>query len=174
MFDNIGEKIRGLGKFVCYSGITVSWILCIAIIAMDDEAFLIGIFIAIIGSVLAWLSSLTLVGFGEIIVRLTSIDEGLKNAGVTKHEDKRRCGLPVILDGDDSDGDNTETEEDFIPNYSCLGISVRENSVDTGTCQECYSKEVKRTLCHIKCEMGTKERKICDFCIEGFREHTQY
>jgi hypothetical protein len=81
MFDNIGEKISDVGKFICYSGITISCIIGLCI-CMIDDAFFAGVIICGVGSIVSWLSSLTIVGFGELITRTISIDEGLKATGI--------------------------------------------------------------------------------------------
>ncbi len=81
MFDNIGGKIKGLATFFCVSGIIASIIGGISIIALDQEtsryssgpsggAITIGVMIIIFGSLISWISSFVLYGFGEIIDQL--------------------------------------------------------------------------------------------------------
>ena len=65
MFDDIGGKIQGLAKVICWIGIIICIIIGIVLIS-DDEAG-IGFAVIIVGSLLSWVSSFTLYGFGELV-----------------------------------------------------------------------------------------------------------
>lgn len=67
MFNNIGKKIMGLAKAVCWLGIICSCISGIAFMAIDEELILVGIPVAIVGSFFSWLGSLSVYGFGKLI-----------------------------------------------------------------------------------------------------------
>ncbi len=78
MFDNIGGKIKGLAKVLCLVGIAVSAIGAIASWCANSyyqPTIVPGFIVLIVGSVGSWLSSLFTYGFGELIGRVTSIDE---------------------------------------------------------------------------------------------------
>lgn len=78
MFDNIGGKIKGLAKVLCLVGIAVSAIGAIALWCANSyyqPTIVPGFIVLIVGSVGSWLSSLFTYGFGELIGRVTSIDE---------------------------------------------------------------------------------------------------
>ena len=78
MFDNIGGKIKGLAKVLCLVGIAVSVIGAIALWCANSyyqSTIVPGFIVLIVGSVGSWLSSLFTYGFGELIDRVTSIDE---------------------------------------------------------------------------------------------------
>ena len=78
MFDNIGGKIKGLAKVLCLVGIAVSAIGAIALWCANSyyqSTIVPGFIVLIVGSVGSWLSSLFTYGFGELIDRVTSIDE---------------------------------------------------------------------------------------------------
>ena len=78
MFDNIGGKIKGLAKVLCLVGIAVSAIGAIALWRANSyyqSTIVPGFIVLIVGSVGSWLSSLFTYGFGELIDRVTSIDE---------------------------------------------------------------------------------------------------
>lgn len=66
MFDNIGGKIKGLAKVLCWLGIIAS-IIVGAIMCTDEDAALFGILYILIGSLLSWIGSFLLYGFGELI-----------------------------------------------------------------------------------------------------------
>ena len=67
MFENIGKKIKGVAEVVTWLGIGLSFILGFSVMLSDDGAFFLGLLIIIGGSLAAWLSSLTLYGFGQLI-----------------------------------------------------------------------------------------------------------
>lgn len=74
MFENIGSKIKGLASFMCWIGIGVSVMGGIILLAYSGEAWyneeiciLLGFATMIGGSLLSWLSSFVLYGFGELI-----------------------------------------------------------------------------------------------------------
>ena len=77
MFNNIGGKIKGLAKFLCWAGIIICVILGFMFIAGSNagyyyyysrEAMIVfGVLIMVGGSIISWLSSLFLYGFGELV-----------------------------------------------------------------------------------------------------------
>lgn len=105
MFNNIGGKIKTLAKVLCVIGIVLSIIwglitMSASAIALsrgnDSEfvvvisAFLIGIFVAVIGGLLSWIGSFCLYGFGELIDKATEIAENTANSScVANNIDKR-------------------------------------------------------------------------------------
>lgn len=66
MFENIGEKIKGLAKVVTIIGIIAS---CIGglVIMFEGESFILGLITAALGSLGSWVGSFLLYGFGELI-----------------------------------------------------------------------------------------------------------
>ena len=78
MFNNIGEKIKGLavGMFVIQAVAAFFWA---AHIIVEQEMFLLAFLVFIGGLALAWISVCFIYGFGELIDRTTSIDEKLSN-----------------------------------------------------------------------------------------------
>ena len=77
MFDRIGSKIKGLASVITWIGIIVSCISGFALISGGDEQILIGIIVMIVGSLVAWISSFLLYGFGELIEKTCIIEERL-------------------------------------------------------------------------------------------------
>lgn len=87
MFDNIGEKIKTTAKVFCVIGIILSCILGsmvwynnvnIAAPYEEDTAMVLGLFrfilIAGLGSLLSWVGSFALYGFGELIISNKNIE----------------------------------------------------------------------------------------------------
>ena len=105
MFNNIGGKIKGLAKFVCWVGIIMCIISGIVIISQGNQLkhisysdsvngssmIVTGVLLIIAGSIGSWLGSLVLYGFGELIERAVSIDNKLgKNASRSNKSDKQQ------------------------------------------------------------------------------------
>ena len=105
MFDNIGRKIKGLAKLICYAGIIVSLYFGCSMIA--DKRTEYGIIVIVIGAILAWVGSFTLYGFGElvensaIIAGKTTIDEE-KHTSQPRADGKWMCRRCYKLNPEDS------------------------------------------------------------------------
>ena len=71
MFYNVGRKIKSLAKTFTWIGIifSVSLGIVISVTAPLNAvlAFLLGVLIALAGSVLSWMTFLCLYGFGQLI-----------------------------------------------------------------------------------------------------------
>ena len=91
MFDNIGGKIKGLAKFLCWLGIIISLIMAILIWtggakvssafnssyygyssrsaanAASGTAVITGLVVLVVGSLASWLGSFFMYGFGQLI-----------------------------------------------------------------------------------------------------------
>lgn len=67
MFDNIGEKIKTMAQVVCWVGIIASCICGIYLMIQDEDAYIMGLFILILGSLFSWICSFLTYGFGQLI-----------------------------------------------------------------------------------------------------------
>lgn len=68
MFNNIGGKIKGLASFICWLGIIGSVLGGIVLMMMGDElGIILGIVVALVGSLISWIGSFLLYGFGQLI-----------------------------------------------------------------------------------------------------------
>lgn len=66
MYNNIGSKIKGLAAaFIIKAIAAVLSGLSIIIITTEEDLF--GLLIAILGSIVAWVSSWFIYGFGEVV-----------------------------------------------------------------------------------------------------------
>lgn len=76
MFENIGRKIKGLTKIICWVGIIASVVAAIAMMSMGDDILLvIGIIMLVVGPIMSWVSSFIMYGFGELVDRTTSVEQ---------------------------------------------------------------------------------------------------
>ena len=81
MFTNVGGKIKGLAKFICYLGIIASVISGAVLIYRSTQIYygreqllISGIVTIALGSLVAWLSSLGLYGFGQLVESTESME----------------------------------------------------------------------------------------------------
>ncbi|MBQ6060308.1 MAG: hypothetical protein IJL36_02580 [Clostridia bacterium] len=89
MWSNIGHKIKTLAKVICWIGIVLSVIAGIAVIAGGNtvrsygytyntgSTTLTGILVIVLGALGSWLGSFMMYGFGELVERVTNIDDKL-------------------------------------------------------------------------------------------------
>lgn len=82
MFNNIGKKIKGFAVFVAIVGMIIPILgglgFIIAGAASNNIALpLLGILIAVVGSIMSWMSTWLLYGYGEIVDKTSSIDKKL-------------------------------------------------------------------------------------------------
>ena len=85
MFDNIGGKIKGLANTLCWIGIIASIIGGIGMFVAaantswqyQSTYITMGVVIITVGSLVSWVGSFMLYGFGELIDRANSIDHKL-------------------------------------------------------------------------------------------------
>ena len=85
MFNNIGEKIKTLATIITILGIIASVISGIAFIVYSIvEAYdvsrlvagiILGVLTMVVGSLISWISSFLLYGFGELIENSTILKE---------------------------------------------------------------------------------------------------
>ena len=67
MFSNIGSKIKVLAVVITCIGIVASIIIGIVLMTTDEELIVPGILVMIAGSLLSWLSSFFMYGFGQLV-----------------------------------------------------------------------------------------------------------
>ena len=67
MFNNIGRKIKAVAATITWIGIGISVLVGFTTMLSSSRMVLTGILIILIGSLVSWLSSLTLYGFGQLI-----------------------------------------------------------------------------------------------------------
>ena len=85
MFDNISGKIKKLAEVICWIGIILSSIIGIIMFSYaakfhSDDYILSGFLYIIFGSLLSWIASFFMYGFGELIEKTTEIANNTGNA----------------------------------------------------------------------------------------------
>lgn len=107
MYDNIGNKIKILAKVFFVIGAVASVIGAIYLF-IEEAHILLCLAIAIAGSLLSWISTWLLYGFGEIIDKLCDIEENTHNNCFQKAE---KQSAPKII---------CENCEKLISKYPCV------------------------------------------------------
>ena len=84
MFSNIGSKIKALAAVISFLGIAAS-VIYGGVVAYKEQT-LYGVLIIIVGSLVSWLSCLTLYGLGQLIDNSDKIVEKLEEMSKNKDE----------------------------------------------------------------------------------------
>ena len=98
MFDNIGGKIKGLARFVCWMGILASVIYAFILWGATSRyqaSPLPGFIVLVAGCLISWIGSFFTYGFGELIERATSIDNTLKSRAYSAPAPVQEEPVPV-------------------------------------------------------------------------------
>ncbi len=163
MFDNIGQKIKTLAIVICVIEMVAIIISGIALVVVEFESICAVVIAVPIACVLAYAGSFLLVGFGELIIKVSSIERKLTNAEI-----KEKAKIIPTKQQDETVNNLTQPDKDI--DYKCEYIKITEYK-DFGKCSECFQKDKELTFCKIKCDLGTKERYLCDSCVKGFLEN---
>lgn len=88
MFKNIGGKIKGLAKVICIVGIAISVVAGIGMIGSGYNNAMVGMGlpVMIVGSLVSWIGSFFVYGFGELIENTTVIAELAAKADAEKNK----------------------------------------------------------------------------------------
>ena len=133
MYKNIGHKIKNLAQviFVLEALATVIWGLSIA--SSDNGRAPFGLFIAIAGPLVSFISSWFVYGFGEIIETLQKIRENtMPRTGQKKKKGRTDEDTLEELPQDSSDTDT----ENQIPQVTCPHCGTRHD-FDYPKCPKC-------------------------------------
>ncbi|MBR0466727.1 MAG: hypothetical protein IJJ40_04455 [Clostridia bacterium] len=143
MFTNIGNKIKVLAEVFCWIGISASLIVGFVLIGTNDALIGIGLGVMVIGSLLSWISSFALYGFGELIDQMQEINSKLS-------------GEPNNYSGTNSKRINPT-----------VGKEEKHYKSEKGTCELCEKQDVDVIKCKIVDSLGTRYRKICPDCMKS-------
>lgn len=156
MFDNIGEKIKGLATFLfgieCIACIIAGFVM----MGVDDdwEYFAIGLAIAFGGSLIAWASSFFMYGFGELICRVCSIEEKLNPQKVSKPIEKEQEEEKTTWESVKKDLAE-EKKRELLP-----------TSQQKSTCAVCGRENEHLKFCNLKTIWGTVAAGyVCEDCL---------
>lgn len=135
MYENIGNKIKGLAKFLFIIAAIVFLIIGFVLLSLNGELLAISLILIFFGPLIAWISSWILYGFGQLIENTSIIAQqyNTKNNTLQKtvteeseYAEKQPC--------DNSDNvtehvqDDKEyfvfTEEDFI-DFNCPNCETK-------------------------------------------------
>lgn len=67
MYENIGEKIKGLAKAICIVEAIAAVVTGLALMVMDEDLAWMGFLVILCGPIIAWVSSFLLYGFGQLV-----------------------------------------------------------------------------------------------------------
>ena len=128
MFKNMGGKIKGLTKFICWVGIIISILAGVGIafagIEAGDttEAVISGIAVAVGGFLLSWISSFVAYGFGELVENST-----IQAALMLREEAERRNApsVPSVPAAPSAPAQGSNNDDENINDLSTLSDSIK-------------------------------------------------
>ena len=139
MYDNIGTKIKDVAIAFCIIGIIASIVSGIILVVAGDGLEIVGFLVIGIGSFLSWLSSFPLYGFGEMIDKLSAIEENTRGG---KSKAKNNTNAPAKASNSNSKKNNSAFKEKAV---------FEDEYVDV-VCPECgetlsFNKSEKNCQC---------------------------
>lgn len=112
MYDNIGEKIKGLARTICIIGIVLSVFAGIALIASgSNQGVAQGLLTMILGALCSWVGSLALYGFGELIVKINAIEKDMKTLNYMINKKDCKNSANSADNGYSQKSDENDTEK---------------------------------------------------------------
>lgn len=148
MFENIGAKIKTLAIVITTISIIVSIIWGISVIRYS---FLSGLLVIILGSLLSWVGSFILYGFGQLVENSDVIAKHYKNL---KAKEKTSASKKPEL----------EINPQF--SYSCKYLT-KTGSILKGSCDVCGRID-DLEYCSVSTINGSKGYSICQNCKDKF------
>ena len=136
MFNNIGEKIKGLAIFFTIIGVIGSFVGAIYMWRYDS-GFFVGFIILVSGILVSWIGSFLLYGFGELISKTSDIEEGIRRIQLLSvgQNPKKSNYYNEIIDKVSKDIVDEYDEAE----YEKLGIDI-ENKAAEDECPYCFAK----------------------------------
>lgn len=182
MFNNIGKKIKSLAIFVFVLGVIGSIVGAIVDLAVMMTG--IGIVLLPVGIVLSWISVFFIYGFGELIERVTSIDNklGAVHTVPTQMSTASSSTASVALDGNTS---VAPVAPPFVVQQSPTAPSVQSPSssmvktsaygdavpVGIGKCAHCkWSDELWE--CVVQEGEHSTRKRLCEECLGKYKRVT--
>ena len=152
MFENIGEKIKGLAKVICVIGIVFSVIYGLDIMMEGKDFVMTGLITAIVGSVISWISSFFTYGFGTLISNSEKIARNIESIDSYSEEMVKR------------NNQNKESNEKVKEEKKNENAKMTEEKIEI-KCPSCgidlaYNKDFLKDKDKIECPMCKNEIDI--------------
>lgn len=162
MFSNVGEKIRRLATVICWAGIISSLLGAIAFWAIGDILVLVGFIVLIMGSLLSWVGSFILYGYGELIEKTTEIARNTRSLPYSSPEPTNPSVHNRLCISC-----NTMTDTNPCEHCGILTTSIEpvDSTILNDSCDIC-STDGKVVYVEIKDSKGTRIRKVCRQCYD--------
>lgn len=128
MWDNIGRKLQGLAKVVCWIGIIASVISGIVIMNQSTSYYstiLLGLLSIVLGCLFSWIGSWAMYGLGLVV-------ENVEN-GVGSRTSFTDTSAGYAFHGTKTEDGGTLTSGSY---WTCPGCQTR-NPMSKVTCKQC-------------------------------------
>lgn len=153
MFNNIGEKLKGIAVIFTILGCIFS--LVGAIYCWASDMVFLGFIILIVGCLVSWLGSMLLYGFGELITQTTAIAKG-----------NQRMQMLTVYNGSNEDSEIIKETIDDIKDeivedyqYDKHGYVDESDSINIPKKDEC-------PCCFHKIDVNDTECSYCGYKLK--------
>lgn len=160
MFNNVGKKIKGFAAVLTWIGIVASCLSGMVTMVIDDEFVGVGLLIMVIGSLLSWISSLTMYGFGELVDNSAKAVKLLQKNTISNLDSVGATEEGAKKSDQETNSVHQSTQKNIETN------SVHKNTPkNIGNCQICKKKDTQVFLATLVDDMGTRYRMVCEDCF---------
>lgn len=138
MFENVGGKIKTLVKVMFFLEAIVFIVggIIIASSYNRDEMIWTGVGVAVVGPLVAWISSLALYAFGELVESVMNINRNIRgNCGLSNQNQAQNAVFKTNLVPEQT------KQGGFLENYWTCSRCKRENSGHNTECWYCGEKK---------------------------------
>ncbi|MBR3885592.1 MAG: hypothetical protein IKJ33_03910 [Clostridia bacterium] len=148
MFDNIGGKIKILAKVIAVLGIVFSIIIGIYYMTMGKEYLVYGLTVAIVGSLVSWISSFFAYGFGELISNTDEMKRNLESSDSYNKEITKILNNEVVDKKKEKENKTVLSDEKIDLKCPSCGINLS------------YSKSLLEEKTEIACPFCKNDIKV--------------
>lgn len=137
LFGNVGGKIKTLVKVMFFLEVMGSFVGAIACFSSVEDGELLGLGIAVVGPLVAWISSLALYAFGELVesnLRISRGVERLTGSNTATQQDPK-----TAVNTNSFSAQSTQTDSPVV--YWTCSRCKRENSDHRAECWYCGEKK---------------------------------
>ena len=154
MFEDIGKKIKGLALGVFWLETIGALIAGFAFMAMDEDLIGYGFLTMIVGPLAAWLSTLMLYAFGELV------DKSSQN-------EENSCQILAILT---KQKENTDSKETHKPQPATIPNSNSQAKPINAEGEDPVEAEIRdnQKVCPVCGMVQNADRRVCWKCSQKF------
>lgn len=152
MFDNIGERIKGLAIVLNIIGTIAAIIIGLLLLTNQKPLFVSGFLVIVLGCILVWMSAYLLYGFGQLIQNTDFLVRNINN-------EKRKTTQKELS--------NTSQNILYVSRNKLSDATL--NGI-TSKCDICKNDYLVTYDADIHKTTGLEQGKVCNKCVNKFKK----